>query len=70
MTLDQDSEAVYRALEERSPQDAADLAASSGVHGERLERAMEFLENAGLAVRGYETDGGGTGYSFSWGQLP
>ena len=69
MTLDQDAEAVYQALVARSPQEPRDLAESSGVHGERLEAAMEQLEEEGLAERGYETGGDAFGYSFSWAQL-
>ena len=66
MTLDEDAEAVYAALSEESPLEPAQIEAMAGVSGPRLEAAAEQLEFEGLAVRGYETDQGISGYSFSY----
>jgi hypothetical protein len=57
-----DNQRVYRALTLRSPQDAEELAASSGISGHRLEEAVSWLVDEGVAecVRASGSD-----YSFS-----
>jgi hypothetical protein len=51
-----DAETVYRALAEESPQDARELARSSGIDGERLEHAVIWLELRGRVEISFGTE--------------
>lgn len=57
-----DNQRVYRALKMRSPQNAEELAASSGVSGHRLEEAVSWHVDQGIAECLRATGGD---YSFS-----
>jgi DNA-binding MarR family transcriptional regulator len=50
-----DAAAVFRALAEKSPQSARELARSSGVEGDRLQMAVVWLEERGEVERQFDT---------------
>jgi hypothetical protein len=56
MGLREDAEVVYEALTRRNPQDAGELARSSGIGGERLQMAVVWLELRGRVDRSFDLE--------------
>jgi predicted Rossmann fold nucleotide-binding protein DprA/Smf involved in DNA uptake len=56
MSLLADADAVYEALSRRSPQEADELAESSGIDGDRLQMAVVWLELQGQVERDLPID--------------
>jgi hypothetical protein len=56
VSLLNDAEVIHEALSRRSPQNARELARSTGIGGERLQMAVVWLEMRGRVERHFGID--------------